>query len=61
MVCAGYAEPQDAYGPGYRAYYHQEGRRLILLLCGGDKSSQPKDIEEAKWVAADWKAHGREE
>jgi putative addiction module killer protein len=30
-----------SYGPGYRVYYLQEGRQLIVLLCGGEKSSQP--------------------
>jgi putative addiction module killer protein len=39
------------YGPGYRVYYVQRGAVLILLLCGGDKSTQPKDIETAKRLA----------
>jgi putative addiction module killer protein len=34
-------------GPGYRVYYSQRGSRLLLLLAGGDKSSQSKDIELA--------------
>ena len=57
-VGEGISELRIDYGPGYRVYYLQEGRRLILLLCGGDKSSQQKDIEEAKRIAADWKSHG---
>lgn len=36
------------YGPGYRLYYALRGSELVLLLIGGDKSSQQKDIEKAK-------------
>ena len=57
-VGEGISELRIAYGPGYRVYYLQEGSRLILLLCGGDKSSQQKDIEDAKRIADDWKSHG---
>jgi putative addiction module killer protein len=39
-------------GPGYRVYYKQVGRRIIVILCGGDKSSQDKDIKKAKRIAA---------
>jgi putative addiction module killer protein len=38
-------------GPGYRVYYLQEGDALVLLLCGGDKSTQQKDIEKAHELA----------
>jgi putative addiction module killer protein len=55
----GISELRIAYGPGYRVYYLQEGRRLIVLLCDGDKSSQQRD--DAKRIAADWKSHGRQE
>lgn len=57
-VGEGISELRIAYGQGYRVYYLQEGSRLILLLCGGDKSSQQKDIEDAKRIADDWKSHG---
>jgi len=36
------------YGSGYRVYFGQEGATIVLLLCGGDKSTQSKDIETAK-------------
>lgn len=35
-------------GPGYRAYFTRRGDTLVLLLCGGDKDSQQRDIERAK-------------
>ena len=36
------------FGPGYRIYYGEVDNRIVLLLCGGDKSSQRRDIERAK-------------
>jgi putative addiction module killer protein len=38
-------------GPGYRVYYVQRGEMIILLLCGGNKDSQQKDIAKAKEIA----------
>ncbi len=35
------------FGPGYRVYYAEEGNTLVILLCGGDKSSQNQDIKKA--------------
>ncbi len=44
------------YGPGYRIYFGQVGFSLILLLCGGDKSTQQKDIKKAKEYWRDYNA-----
>ena len=43
----GVSELKIDFGPGYRVYYSQRGTRLLLLLAGGDKSSQRKDIAMA--------------
>jgi putative addiction module killer protein len=39
---------REDYGPGYRVYYKDTGREIIALLCGGDKRTQSRDIEQAK-------------
>ncbi|MGA7158600.1 MAG: type II toxin-antitoxin system RelE/ParE family toxin [Acidobacteriaceae bacterium] len=50
-VGEGVSELRIDYGPGYRVYYVQRGSTLILLLCGGDKSTQAKDIATAHKLA----------
>jgi putative addiction module killer protein len=52
----GVCELRIDHGPGFRVYYGQEGKTLILLLCGGDKSTQAKDIERAHAYWKDYKA-----
>lgn len=47
----GIGELRVDHGPGYRVYFVQRGRMLIILLCGGDKSSQKRDIKKALEVA----------
>jgi putative addiction module killer protein len=51
-VGSGLVEMKIDYGPGYRVYYVQRGEVLVMLLCGGDKSTQEKDIRRAKVLAA---------
>lgn len=47
-------EARIDYGPGYRLYYAQVGRRLILLLIGGDKRTQQSDITKAHGYWNNW-------
>jgi putative addiction module killer protein len=47
----GCSEMRIDYGPGYRVYYKDTGNEIIFLPCGGDKSNQTKNIENAKKLA----------
>ena len=50
-VGEGISELRITYGPGYRLYYVQKGDKLVILLCGGHKGSQRRDITAAKKLA----------
>jgi len=50
-VGGGISELRIAYGPGYRVYYTKRGREMVILLTGGDKRTQAKDIRTALRLA----------
>ena len=54
-VGQGVSERRITFGPGYRVYFGQDGDRLVILLCGGTKKRQSKDIEQAKAFWEDYK------
>jgi putative addiction module killer protein len=49
----GVSEMRIHYGPGYRVYFMQLGKNVVVLLCGGDKNSQDSDISAAKKLAGE--------
>ena len=51
VLTGGVVEMKIDYGPGYRVYYAKHADKLIILLCGGDKATQQKDIERALMLA----------
>ena len=51
----GISELRIHYGPGYRVYLQQRGTILVILLCGGNKSTQARDVSLAKKLAQEWK------
>lgn len=53
-VGSGVSELRIEYGPGYCVYYRRDGAAIILLLCGGDKSTQGRDIRDAQQIAKEW-------
>jgi putative addiction module killer protein len=53
-VGEGVSELRVDYGPGYRVYFGQKGQTLVILLCGGDKRTQERDIQRAKQYWQDY-------
>ena len=54
VLKGGICELKIDYGPGYRVYYTCRNQTLVLLLCGGSKSTQDQDIELARKLARQW-------
>lgn len=50
-VGGGVSEMRIDYGPGYRVYYTRRGKTVVILLCGGNKQTQDKDIKAAQQMA----------
>ena len=59
-VGEGVLELRVDYGPGYRVYLVRNGDTLVILLCGGDKSTQSRDIKTAQKLAQELKGTGNE-
>lgn len=60
-VGQGVSELRINFGPGYRIYFFGKGNSIVILLCGGDKSTQARDIRTAKQLAAEWREKYAEE
>lgn len=60
-VGEGVSEARIHYGAGYRLYFIQHGKTFLVLLCGGDKSTQAGDIAHAKRIATELKAQLKED
>ena len=54
-VGEGISELRIHYGPGYRIYFQRRGNLIVVLLCGGDKSTQTRDIAAARKLANEWR------
>lgn len=54
-VGAGVSELRIDFGPGYRVYFMQRGKVVAVLLCGGNKRTQQKDIQQALDIAKAWR------
>ena len=48
------------FGPGYRVYFGREGDAVVILFCGGDKSTQTRDVERARDYWRDYRSRAHE-
>ena len=55
-IGGGVSELRIHFGPGYRVYFGQDGGEIVLLLCGGAKQTQPRDIAKAKVYWGDYRS-----
>ena len=53
-----YHELRFFFGPGYRVYFAEDGDTIVVLLSGGDKDSQSRDIQQAQAYWQEYKEHG---
>lgn len=60
-VGEGVQELRLHFGPGYRVYFAEDGDTIVVLLCGGDKSTQSQDIERAKAYWQNYQEHSNYE
>jgi len=58
-VGEGVSELRMFFGPGYRVYFGEDPEHVVILLCGGDKSTQDKDIEQAQAYWKEYRGHER--
>jgi len=54
-LSGGVSELRIHYGAGYRLYFQRRDKEVILLLCGGEKSTQQRDIKRAQKIAKEWR------
>lgn len=59
-VGQGVSERRLTYGPGYRIYFGRDGERIVVLLTGGTKKRQQKDIDQAQTLWVEYKKRKRE-
>jgi putative addiction module killer protein len=60
FVGSGVQELRIHFGPGFRVYFGREGQTVVILLCGGDKGSQDRDIERAQDYWRDYRSGSHE-
>ena len=58
-IDGGLSELRLFFGPGYRVYFGEDAGNIVVILCGGDKNSQSKDIEDAKAYWKEYKSRGK--